>query len=260
VTVSISAPRAGASADVSAPLFTMSIALDAVGSPLFVRDEANAPTSSSSGGTAAASIVDVAAAPELAQKALRLAVTSGRGGWAFPIELGAVELPAEGFVLEIDFSNIDASNLGGFVMPMAEIVGATVEGIAAPLFSGVSNMAAEVRIMSSAHARVLGLTASATTWPSSPTAFRATRGPHRQRVTVRRTHGTDPLAWTMTSRTESPGGSYVHSAAWSGAYDTIAPFASRTFDRLALVVWVPSGYGPADAFFDVQALRVLPLP
>jgi hypothetical protein len=261
VSVFVSSSRTSSGAPSGGPIFTMPIALDAVGAAVFVRDDANTPAASSDGGTVAISIVDVAAAPELAEKALRLAVTSGRGGWAVPIDLGGLALPAEGFVVEIDFAGIDGSNLGGFVMPIASFAGATVEGIGAPLFSGVTNAAVQVRTTTTTHARVAPLTGSATTWPATPSEIRCTRGPHRQRLTVRRTNGSDPFAWTMTSRTESPDGSYVHSAAWSGVWESgPAEFNGRTFDALALVVWVPAGYGPTAAHLDVQSLRVLPLP
>lgn len=260
MTVSISAPRASSSADSSAPLFVMPIALDAVGEPIFVRDDGDNPADPADGGTASVSIVDVVAAPGLEAKALRLAVTAGRGGWAVPVDLGAVVLPEAGFVLEVEFSGIDAYAIGGSVLPLAAVVGDTIEGIAAPFFSGVMNMTGQVRVVSSDYARVANLTASATSWSNSPSETRCARGPHVQRLTVRRTSGTTPLAWTMTSETQSPEGSVVHSAAWSGAVDAIASFNGRTFDQIALLVWVPGGLGPVDAFLDVQALRVLPLP
>lgn len=241
----------------STVLYDMPIATASVGTAVFVRDEADNPAAP--GSTAASSIVDIQAGPDLTAKALRLALSGGSdaGGWIFPIDCGA--LPDEGFVVEIVFSGMDVNALGGFFMPLADFttVPGTVEGLAVSFFSGVYNTTAEFDVTSSTFARFVA-GPSLQGWPSSPTQSRCDKGPHVQRIEVRRAQGTTPATWMVKQTLESPDGTYVVSSAVSGVSNPVTSFDGKTYTQIGIGPWVPGGYTPP-CHIDIQSLRVLAL-
>lgn len=241
----------------SGVLYDMPIATASVGTAVFVRDEADNPAAP--GSTAASSIVDIQAGPDLTAKALRLALSGGSdaGGWIFPIDCGA--LPDEGFVVEIVFSGMDVNALGGFFMPLADFttVPGTVEGLAVSFFSGVYNTTAEFDVTSSTFARFVA-GPSLQGWPSSPTQSRCDKGPHVQRIEVRREQGTTPATWMVKQTLESPDGTYVVSSAVSGVSNPVTSFDGKTYTQIGIGPWVPGGYTPP-CHIDIQSLRVLAL-
>lgn len=228
-----------------------------VGTPVYVREDTNTPTNPS--GTPDEALVDIAAMPEATVKALRLSVTNGRGGWVWPVNLD-VDLPDDGFVIEAYFSDIDASSIGGFIMPLADFVGSTVEGVTAGLFSGINNTAAQCRIVSGSYARVAVLSASSQIWNSTPNQSRLQRGPYKMVCEVRRQNGTTPATFVIRNTTECSDGTNVNAYSFSNVVEGITQFNGRTFDAIGIGVWVPAGWGPADAYLDLQRLRILTLP
>lgn len=241
-------------------LYDMPIDVGSVGTPVFIRDETDSPLGPAS--TATATVVDIQAGPGLTAKALRLALSGGSdaGGWIFPVDTGA--LPAEGFVLEVLFSGIDAGNIGGFVMPLADFATTptTVEGLAATMFSQLFSDTAEIDITSGSFARWVN-GPSATTWPAAPTQSRCDKGPHVQRLEVRRAQGNKPATWSIKQTLESPDGSYgsyVVSSCISGVSTPLTSLDERTFASIGIGPWVPAGYTPP-AHIDIQRLRVFAL-
>lgn len=237
-------------------LFEMPISAAAVGSPVFVRDEVNNPLVPASAASPPA-VVNIQAGPTLIEKALRLECTGGlsAGGWLFPLATGA--LPPEGFVVEILYSGMDGSNIGGFVMPLADFSsGTTVEGLGV-MFSQLYNATAELRIATATYSQwFAGPFLYA--WPSTPTQFSCNKGPFKQTVEVRKRGGQTPACWQITVTLESPTGQYIVASAISGVADPIASFDGKTYSQIAIGPWVPAGNSPP-AYIDIQSLRVLSL-
>lgn len=239
-----------------AVLYDMPIAVGSVGTPVFVRDEADLPLAPASAASAPA-VVNIQAGPALDAKALRLACAGGLsgGGWLFPVNTGP--LPPEGFIIEVFFSGMDANNIGGFLMPLAEFTGVTVQGFAVNMFSQLYNASAELRIATATYSQWFN-GPSFYGWPSAPTQVRCDKGPFKQTIELRKKDGQTPACWQVTQTLESPDGQYVVASAVSGVSNPIASFDGKTYSAIAIGPWVPTGYTPP-ASLDIQSLRILAL-
>lgn len=230
-------------------------------SPSTGRGPANTPTTPT-GVSAIATMADPAIPGGTALKVGGNSTTEGL--LLYPIDLGAVTLPAAGYVLEVDVAQLpteytEGSGVIGVAYRTDDLgSGATPRGFFVEVYRGAGNVNLVTwRLETSDFTRYESI--GYTTTGSIRQASEMGAGGLQIRIEVRRIQAQTPAQWMIRIEAKEAGGSVIGYGSFSGvATPADSDLDGKTFDKIGLGGCMFGATAPA--WIAVRALRVLSLP